>query len=156
MRTLVERISTYRNNVSTGSLAWNLLLMVLVIYLVSNMRTPTASAMLVAVIAAGLVCGTAVLPFTRTRARAVARAIDIAWWLAVVCFGVNFFGISPQPLVTALAVPFIVMFGLSASFWLLSTPGMMTQHAYQRLMRRAERQENLRRIADGTDRPGPV
>jgi hypothetical protein len=156
MRAIADRLDTYRLNVGGARVVWNILMIALLVWLMTRMATPAAAALFAGVVATGLTCGLAALPIARRSPQLASRLVNAAWWIAMGLVVVNLAGLSPAPLLTTMGLLFFAMVGLSASFWLCSTPGMLTPDGYNRLQRRAEHKENLRRIRAGGDDPDPT
>ncbi|MCC5822226.1 MAG: hypothetical protein LAT64_09545 [Phycisphaerales bacterium] len=151
MQTIAERLSTYRLNVGASRIVWNLFVLVLLAYLITAMGTPTAKLLFAGLILCGLISGMVLIPIAPRNPPLASRLVDAAWWIAVLFLVLNFTRINPAPLLGTFGIIFFVMFGLSGSFWLHSTPGLLSSEGHKRLNDRLEHEENLRRIAQGED-----
>lgn len=153
MQTIAERFSTYRLNVGASRIVWNLFVLALLAYLITAMGTPTAKLVFAGLILCGLIAGMAIIPVAPRNPSLASRLVDAAWWIAVLFLVLNFTRINPAPLLGTFGIIFFVMFGLSGSFWLHSTPGLLSEDGHQRLNNQLAREEHLRRIANGEDDP---
>lgn len=149
MRAIADRIDTYRLNVGGARVVWNLLIVGLLVYILVSIGSTTARFVFGGLMLCGLIAGTAILPIAPRNPRLASRLVSAAWWIALLFVGLDFAGVIPVPLIGPFGIIFFAMAGLSGSFWLSSTPGLLTTDGYKRLERRLDHRENLRRIADG-------
>ena len=151
MRAIADRLDTYRLNVGGARVAWNLLLLGLLVYILVSMGSTTAKAVFAGLILCGATLGTAIIPIAPRNPRLASRLVNAAWWIAILFMALNFTRLNPAPLLGSVGIIFFAMAGLSGSFWLNSTPGLLSTDGSKRLERRIEHRENLRRIAAGED-----
>lgn len=149
MRAIADRFDTYRLNVGGARVVWNLLIVGLLVYILVSIGSTTAKAVFAGLILCGATLGTAIIPIAPRNPRLASRLVSAAWWIAIIFMALNFTRLNPAPLLGSVGIFFFAMAGLSGSFWLNSTPGLLTAGGSKRLERRIEHRENLRRIADG-------
>ncbi len=131
-----ERLSTYRLNSGNGVLVWNLLMLAFLGYIIWNLRSPTDQIIMGLTIAVSAVFGVVILPVARWRFPLAVKAMSAARWTGILILALNFFGLVPMPLIAILAALALLIWSLSASFWLITEPGVLTPRGQEELIRR--------------------
>lgn len=156
MRAIIDRFSNYRRNLGTAGFVWNLLIVLLLVHFATTFRSPMATALLVAVFASGAILGLAIIPIHDRSPAAASHIQRATWWLLLACCSVNFFNVSPAPVATVLGVFFLACFVLSANFWIMSSPGVMSTRAYKAMLDQIKHELTLREIEENDDHPDPT
>lgn len=134
---LQDRIAQYRLNTPGSATAWNLLMFALIGYVIWSAGSPVAQAAIGGAVLAGLASGAAIIPLSRWRFRLAVRTMTTVRWVAIGLWALYFFKIVPLPGVVLLTGLAMLMWSLSASFWLVSEPTVLTQTGEENLLRRA-------------------
>lgn len=124
--TLRERIAIYRMNTGTGWALWNLFIIGYVGWLVLRTADPFLKVIAGVILFSALITGWLILPISRLHFRLATRLISLAQWTAIAGIIVGWFNILPVPILAYLGILALMMWALSASFWITSSPGVLT------------------------------
>lgn len=131
-----QRISNYRLNSGNGVMVWNLLMLAFLGYITWNLRSPVAQAVMGGTIVLSAVLGYIIVPVARCRFQLAVNVMNTARWIGIAILALNFFNLLPVPLLAVLAGLALLIWSLSASFWLVTEPGVLTSRGQEELIRR--------------------
>jgi hypothetical protein len=131
-----QRLSNYRLNSGNGVMVWNLLMLAFLGYITWNLRSPVAQAVMGGTIVLSAVLGYAIVPLARWRFQIAVKVMNTARWVGIIIIALNFFNLVPVPLLAVLAGLALLIWSLSASFWLITEPGVLTSRGQEELIRR--------------------
>ncbi len=131
-----ERLSNYRLNSGNGVVVWNLLMLAFLGFMIWNMRSPIAQIMMGLVIGVAAIFGVVIIPVARWRFPLAFKAMNAARWIGIGILALNFFNLVPMPPIAILGALGLLIWSLSASFWLITEPGVLTLRGQEELIRR--------------------
>jgi hypothetical protein len=131
-----QRLSNYRLNSGNGVMVWNILMLAFLGYVVWNLRSPLAQIIMGMTVVLSAVLGYAIVPVARWRFPLAVNAMHTARWAGIAILAVNFFNLYPLPAYAMLGALALLIWSLSASFWLVTEPGVLTPRGQEELIRR--------------------
>lgn len=140
LNNLRDRIDTYRMNTGTGWALWNLGVLGFVTWLVLRTGNTVLQILAGTILATALVAGVVIIPIARANPRLANRLIQAAQWTAIIIIAIDWTNAVTLPALAHLGVMALLMWTLSASFWFISSPGVLTATGLRTLQRRADRQ----------------
>ena len=138
---LRDRIDTYRMNTGTGWALWNLLILGFVVWTIVRTGNTVLQVFAGAVLASALIAGAIIIPIARRNTRLANRLIQTAQWTAIIMIAVDWTNTVQIPLLGHLGILALIMWSLSASFWFISSPGILTATGIRALHKRAARDQ---------------
>lgn len=131
-----QRISNYRLNSGGGAMVWNILMLAFLGYIIWNLRSPLAQLIMGVTLVVAAVLSYAIVPLARWRFKLAVNAMSVARWTAIGIFAVNFFNLYPVHPLGMLGALALIIWAFSASFWLITEPGVLTSRGQETLIRR--------------------
>lgn len=149
IRSMRDRLSTYRHNIGTGGLIINLIVLGFMISVIVRIGDPLIQIVMGVVMAVAVVTGWLIIPISRWNFRLATRLNKLAWWTVVVLMVIRYTNAVQLPPVVWLGGLYFAVWGLFANFWLISEPGVYTDIAYKKTLRDIQRRDAQAGRADG-------
>lgn len=134
-----DRIDAYRMNIGTAWALWNLVILCFIVWLIVRTGNTFLQALAAVVLATAFLAGAIVIPIVAHNARLAANLIQAARWIAIILFTLAWTNTIPTHPLVHLGVLAMLMWSMSASFWFISTPGIVTATGLRNLEKRAAR-----------------
>ncbi len=131
-----QRLSNYRLNSGNGVLVWNVLMLAGLGFVIFNLRSPVAQAVMGGTIVLAAILGYVIVPVARWRFALAVKVMNTVRWIGIIVLALNFFNLLPMPSLAVLGALAMLIWSLSASFWLVTQPGVLTARGQEELIRR--------------------
>jgi hypothetical protein len=131
-----ERLSNYRLNAGNTAIVWNVVMLALLSFFIWNTRDPMAQLAMGLTVLVAASFGYVIIPVARWRFPLAFKSMTTARWVAIGILIVNLLNLYPMPPAAMLAALALLIWSLSASFFLITEPGVLTPRGQEELIRR--------------------